>query len=656
MILLVVSCLFTLATEPGTIAKVAGTKKDNISFIRPGIHAEFLNVATSDSGVVTVTFTLTDDFGGKLDMDGLRTPGPISAGYFLANISDDRGTFQTLSGSQSTNSETGFSSFIPSTDRGGELQVSSDGVYTYTFGTTLPEGFDPGKTYAIAAYFRRDLRDFDMDRVADNVVQGFVPNGGEPDPLRDVVRRETCNNCHHDLSFHGGSRKEINVCSMCHQPGVLDLETGNSIAMEVMIHKIHRGADLPSVKAGIPYQINSSRSVNDFSDIVFPQPIQNCVACHKPDVAQPDGYLVNASRATCGSCHDNIDFENGQGHFVQESDAFCAGCHIQQGDVQYDWSLLRVHTVDYRSPQLAGININILRVLNATPGSFPEVHFTLKANDGTDIDPASLSFFNFVMAGPNTDYNFVLSQRAVSASVWVDDHYEFTFSEAIPENAAGSYTMGAEAYRNVVLNPGTANEKSMRETAENPVFAFAVTDAAPIARRTVVDDAKCEKCHDNLALHGTIRHNPSYCVTCHNPEADDSPYRPEGEAARTIDFKFMIHRIHKGEELLNDYTIVGYGGREINYNHVVYPGILSRCENCHVDDSYFPPAKGNVATIAPYEFYSPIPPTSAACLGCHDSIDAASHAYTNTAPMGETCEACHGAGKEFAADKVHGAN
>jgi len=643
--------------SPGKGTKDVEEKDWRISFIRPGIHAEVLDIQVESDGTVQFTFRLVDDFGGGLDVNGFQTPGPISTGFFLSEISDDRGTFRTIHGEVESDPDSGFSSFQPDRDRTGQLETLDRGHYRYTFGDKLPQGFDPDRTYGLAAYFRRDLRDFDMDRVADNIVQGFVPSGGEPSPLRDVVRTDTCNNCHTDLAFHGGTRKEVNMCSMCHQPGVLDLETGIPISMEVMIHKIHAGHELPSSQTDHPYQIIRGSRTYDYSHVVFPPGISDCSACHKPDVATPDSYLTTVTRELCGSCHDDINFDTGEGHFglPQADDSSCTNCHTQGEEGHYNISVAGAHTPQYRAADLEGIVIDILDVVDTAPGQNPTVHYTLTTNNGTNIDPASFPFFNFVMAGPNTDYMYTISNRAVEASIWVNDHYEFTFSDVVPLEASGSFTMGAEAFRMVELNIGQGEVISYRETAENPVFYFAVTDAAPIARRTIVSDAKCEQCHGNLALHGTIRHEPSYCVTCHTPVADDSIVRTEETMpARSIDFKFMIHRIHKGADLLEDYTIIGHGSREVNYNHVVFPGILNNCTVCHEGDSYMPPAKGNVSTIEAYEFFSPIPPTSAACLGCHDSIDAASHAYTNIAPQGESCETCHGPGKEFAVDVVHG--
>jgi OmcA/MtrC family decaheme c-type cytochrome len=308
--------------------------------------------------------------------------------------------------------------------------------------------------------------------------------------------------------------------------------------------------------------------------------------------------------------------------------------------------------------QLAGIHIDIQEIVDTNPGEYPTVYYNLTNDDGETIDPASLDSLAFLIAGPNTDYTVLIRESAGQNSVIDEGRYAYTFTAPIPEDAAGSYTLGAEAYRSVLLNEGTTSEFSHRETMQNnPTVAFAVTDPMPIPRRTVVSPDSCDSCHENLALHGTIRHKADYCVMCHQPGADDSPFRPtDAGPARSIDFKFMIHRIHKGHELEQDYTLIGFRGTPHNYNEVHYPGRLNNCDGCHVNNSFDVPIAGTEPTITPYDFYSPMPPNSAACLSCHDSLDAAAHTWINTAPFGESCGVCHGAGATYDVGRVHAGN
>lgn len=122
----------------------------------------------------------------------------------------------------------------------------------------------------------------------------------------------------------------------------------------------------------------------------------------------------------------------------------------------------------------------------------------------------------------------------------------------------------------------------------------------------------------------------------------------------------MIHRIHAGEDLTQDFTIYGFGGTPHNYNEVRFPGDLRNCAKCHTANSFLlplPPGQDNVTTLRDY--FSPQGPGTAACLGCHDTRDAAAHAFLNTTMFGgtgqsaEACAVCHGAGRDQDVAKAH---
>ena len=64
---------------------------------------------------------------------------------------------------------------------------------------------------------------------------------------------------------------------MCHESYSFDAQSGNSIDLKVMIHKIHSGETLPSVEAGGFYGIfGFGNTFTDFSDVVYPQDKRNC--------------------------------------------------------------------------------------------------------------------------------------------------------------------------------------------------------------------------------------------------------------------------------------------------------------------------------------------------------------------------------------------
>lgn len=625
-------------------------------FIRPGIHLNVTDVNVEGSQV-KVAFTLTDDLGGPLDVKGIQSPGVISTSFLLGTIPEGSRQYKSYINRSVTSQLTGVTAVQPTTENG-NLTDLGDGHYIHTFKTQLPADVDVNATHSVGAYARRDLTPYDLDRIADDTVVHFTPAGGEVPYVRDIVRTESCNKCHNELALHGGSRKKVELCIMCHTEGVIDPDSGNSVDFDTMIHKIHMGEHLPSVQAGHPYQIiGFNNSVADYSKVAFPQDLRNCTACHSEDASENYAHLLNPSRETCGSCHDDVNFATGLNHgdLPQISDNLCANCHIPQGELEFDASILGAHTIEAKSTQLEGIHIDIDSITNTAPGEFPVVRYKLYNDYDEPIAPSTLASLSFIIAGPNTDFSYVKSEAANTASIADGDFWTYSFISTIPENATGSFTLGAEATRNAVLNAGTTSEVSYRETMDNnPYVAFAVTDATPVPRRRVVEDAKCDACHENLALHGGIRHDPNYCIMCHNPAGTDAPYRPDADLpVRSIDFKFMIHRIHRGEDLERDYTIVGFRGTPHNYNEVVFPGHLSNCETCHVGSSFDVPSGGTLSTTDEREYYSPMPPNSTACIGCHDTLDAAAHTWINTAPFGESCAVCHGQGAAFDVAKVH---
>jgi OmcA/MtrC family decaheme c-type cytochrome len=116
----------------------------------------------------------------------------------------------------------------------------------------------------------------------------------------------------------------------------------------------------------------------------------------------------------------------------------------------------------------------------------------------------------------------------------------------------------------------------------------------------------------------------------------------------------MIHKIHTGEEMTKDYSILGSDGTGTSFNDVRFPGDRRDCMQCHATGTYFTPVPSTATPVTwPANAWSPVLPTAAACLGCHDSTDTASHAFVNTASFGEACSVCHKESADAAVSKVH---
>ena len=149
-------------------------------------------------------------------------------------------------------------------------------------------------TYTLGLYvgwsYTVDGEDF---RDVDNATIDFVVGTAGTVDTREVVKQDNCNRCHQDLRAHGGSRRDVTLCLLCHTSGSEDRNDANyaggtpgvTIDFKVMLHKIHTGEHLPSV-LGVatnpdgtrdyaatpqPYQIvGFNNTIHDFSEVAFP--------------------------------------------------------------------------------------------------------------------------------------------------------------------------------------------------------------------------------------------------------------------------------------------------------------------------------------------------------------------------------------------------
>ena len=626
-------------------------------YIRPGLNITVLSIEIPADLRPVVELVFSDDKSQPLDRLGNITPGTISVSFVIAVYDGETRNYTAYTIRDQTSPITGVTESQATSDQGGSWTDHALGSASYRFGTALPADYALNKTHTLALYATRNLSEILDKNYYDNVVHDFRPDGGPLEEVWEGTYTETCNSCHDPLAIHGGSRQEVKLCVTCHNPQSVDPDTGNTVDMKVMIHKIHMGEDLPSVQAGTPYQIIGFRqSVHDYSTVVFPQDNRNCISCHPQSSPESHIWFSRPSRAACGACHDLINWESGEGHLAGPAtdDSQCAVCHQPQGEAEFDISITGAHTIPTKSEQLMGLAAEILAVTDTAPGQNPTVTFRLSNTDGSTVDPAELSTLNLMLAGPNSEYAEFMRESARGAA-FDGDTASYTFATPIPAHAEGSWSASGDIYRNVVIHDAQGEEIAVREAAFNPLLDFPVTDAVAGSRREIVSLAKCNNCHDALSLHGGQRFAIEECVMCHNPEGDDSPVRPPDTGApESIHFKYLIHRIHKGEELEADFTVYGFRSSRHNYNHLLYPGDLRNCESCHLPGTYgAPAAEESRATITLRDFYSPMEPLAAACLSCHDSADAAAHAYVNTAPFAESCAACHGAEREFSVERVH---
>ena len=218
-------------------------------------------------------------------------------------------------------------------------------------------------------------------------------------------------------------------------------------------------------------------------------------------------------------------------------------------------------------------------------------------------------------------------------------------------------------------------------TNDEAFFSINEADGEAVPRRTSVDLSNCLDCHQTLSLHGSNRtDNVQVCVACHNPRNTDLEVREiagnpptDGKDEESIDFKRMIHGIHAAEMRENPLQVVGFGGFTTYVYEEPFPGDISNCTSCHTDDGYTLPMSPDVlgSTIdTGADLESPfddtvITPITAACSSCHDGSEAAAHMVNmggsfdtsqeaiDDGDVVETCNTCHGAGRDADVTAVH---
>ena len=658
----------------------------------PGVKLDVLNTQINATGIVSVTFRITDESGTALDRQGIYTDGAVSLRFVLAWLDEDPNgnalQYTSYTTKTQTSPITGKSADQAAADEGGTFEEIdfSQGTYRYTFGTNVTVK-NTTKTHTLGAWATRT---FEGVNYSANAVYDFLPVGGIPTTNREVVQTERCNACHDPMEAHGGARRDVKLCVLCHSPQSTDPDTNNTVDFAVMVHKIHRGKTLPSVAAGIPYQIiGFQQSVHDYSTVAFPRPVEHCEACHAG--AQGDHWKNKPSMIACGSCHDMISFEDPpppgktlHAGGAMPDNAKCSVCHPPAGGLE---GIATKHSFPYVDPANPKLTLSLVSIEKTAPGDTPEIVIRVEQNGAPmNILATPLTRLNVTIAGPTSDYatywQYTIQGAGASGLLTAEgQNVRYKFPAVMPATASGTYAFGLEGY----VQPG--GPTGPRFAAPNPIQYATVTDAMPEPRRTVVSQEQCNHCHLQLSAHGGARIEVQYCSFCHQPGNvnDDRVERFENATieAQSVDLAVMVHRIHMGEALTQPYVLGGNptptkanpGGTPINFGEVRYPGDRNACWTCHAGPTYMLPLgsellpkKTQMLTCledpaADVDNYCDnrvvaseklILPETAACTGCHDAPYVIAHAETMTSASGiEACATCHGPGAEFDVQKVH---
>lgn len=119
--------------------------------------------------------------------------------------------------------------------------------YPYIFHAKAQSGYDATATHTVGICGSRNLTVFKLGTNYASTTFNFVPDGAAVSHVIDQIETVSFNNCHNQLSAHGGSRRGLTMCVLCHNPQNLDPNDGNHSMQTSSFRRFTRGASLPRV-------------------------------------------------------------------------------------------------------------------------------------------------------------------------------------------------------------------------------------------------------------------------------------------------------------------------------------------------------------------------------------------------------------------------
>jgi ribosomal protein S27E len=171
---------------------------------------------------------------------------------------------------------------------------------------------------------------------------------------------------------------------------------------------------------------------------------------------------------------------------------------------------------------------------------------------------------------------------------------------------------------------------------------------------------KCADCHSDTIFHlysGPIHAEPfdtDYCNACHDyghPNTGDMFKNQGGTSLNgwsgfgAMPIVNRVHGVHNGKYLTYPEQIYANATKD-TFGHIIFPQDVRNCTKCHAESTTWKEKSSRMA-----------------CLACHDSDAARTHGLLMTSipdakdPYGpsakESCDVCHGKGRDYSPDKVH---
>jgi OmcA/MtrC family decaheme c-type cytochrome len=710
--------------EPG----VQGDPGQNGVGLSTGVVLTINSHTVAADGTVSVDFNLADNQGQPLDVKGLYSTGIAAPRFGLARLATPAagapvGQYETLTRSgaspgmlNTANANTGTVTEV----------TAKSGHYTYAFPSTVK--IDPANradTHTLFVQISRQLDPLDTSsRFVQNVVHDFVPNDPSAVPAkREVVTTAACNQCHDPLAIHGGGRRDVQLCGVCHQK-----ELGN-FNLPFFAHAIHSRQNLGAD--------------GDFSEVTYPKPLNDCATCHG-DAAQGGQAFSNANAAACTGCHTYLKFDgsapitcNVQGqwpdttpcnHVLQKTaDSKCTTCHDtveMQSRHEIRPAFWNLANTPPNKADVSGKDPIVKTVINSVSfdkNRVPTITFTITTsyNGGADaprdllakpLQTIRVSWATSLAGAKAVEYVSILSSQRFNIPGWppvaagavlpvstgTPGQFTWTAPSAVPAAdmngtpfpPSQTFAFAIETAEGDEFDPYVVELRGIT----SPVFFWRLDNQnsgsnKPLARRKIVDDAKCFACHGQPRLeegfgfhHAGSRNNVQQCSFCHDAVTTDqrtTRIPPASGTERRLDqsiqLSVMVHKMHLGAASQDPFNWKYYSNSGNALERVTYPGELLDCDQCHVTPSaanssvWGLPLNAAVNPTTKSLWYDcpsdgacvqdgdPIltPRTTAVCGSCHDSAAAQGHMVQNTVRGVETCDVCHGLGKEADVRKLH---
>lgn len=503
---------------------------------------------------------------------------------------------------------------------------------------------------------------------------GYFPVGI---PSIDSVPVRTCKMCHNQEGY-----ASVRKCDDGSVPqridGVYKCDDGTenwtymSDPIVRRVHGLHNGPNLLTAFNKADFE--------DYEGLHFPADIKSCTTCH-----QDDSYKAKPSPLACGSCHDNVDFTTGAMNPPKPSTTVCtvategtdcAGvfsgfdgtcnattltcelathsggtstscttCHTTGGLADID--AVHVDAVDTFNPNYT-ITLTMTAPTNGTHYVDESPVVTIAAEDtgGTPLDPATVDAnwnrARLFVYGPTTQSKPVLTTAAENPTGSTYTYVDLRDVAADPKANIVGNTWTYDLSSVTGLAPGTYYVMFMIRQGSGSTSSNYISFQVGTATADKVIATNCTSCHGTERMHGSYPFDPNFCKGCHDYGLRDSAtYTGWGNSnfgfgAAPINRR--VHRVHFGKYLN---TTVPH-----DFSEIIFPQDVRNCVKCHSETSSWNQK-----------------PSRLACLSCHDSDSATAHGIimtvdpTPTTPWSgdelESCESCHGPGREFSVEKSH---